>query len=127
MSRFLYRGNVYFGSGVYTINCIPLNDTNKHNKRSLTFRGDEESFKKFLRKIKAKDSSTFPASSKQRTYQQIIDDAKAEYSKPIYIWSNMIPKGDSIITEEEETYLNSSLSIKEIIDNKFKNKEKQKE
>lgn len=119
MARFLYKGSIHFGTNVFTINCTPLNDPTK-GKRSLTFRGEDDRFKTFLRRIKAKDSSTFPPSSKQRTYQQMIDDAKnGDDSKPIYIWSNMIPKGDTIHTLE--SFLDSDLDAKHFIEDKLEN------
>ena len=118
MGRFLYKGQIHFNNaGVFTIQCKPLNDPMKP-KRSITFRGDEDRFKTFLRKIKAKDSATFPASTKQRTYAQMISDAKREDSAPVYIWSNMIPKGDTIHTLE--SFLDVDMTFEKFIEEKLK-------
>lgn len=59
-------------------------DGSSIRKGDIIFRGSEEEFKKLLRKLKAKDHATSPASQKNTTYQQMVNTAK-DKSDP-YIW-----------------------------------------
>jgi len=108
--RFLYKCRITIYKDSYTLNCTPLN-SNGYKNKSLVFRGSEEGFKKFLMKVKAKDTETLPASSKNRTYQQMIDQAKSGEDPYIYIWSNMLPQEGSI----RESFLESSLKAQDFI------------
>ncbi len=61
-------------------------DGSKIRRGEITFRGDEESFRKLLMKLKAKDAETDPPSVKGKTYQQMIDTAKDGSDPYIWVW-----------------------------------------
>ncbi len=50
-----------------------------------------DDLKTLLRKMKAKDEKTSPRSSKGRTYQQMIDDAKSGRDNQIWVWNTFYP------------------------------------
>ena len=106
--RFLYKCRITIYKDSYTLNCTPLNSKDQKNK-SIVFRGSEEGFKAFLRRIKAKDTQTSPASEKNRTYQQMVDQAKSGEDPYIYVWNNLLPQEGAI----RESFLESPLKAKE--------------
>lgn len=108
--RFLYKCRITIYKDSYTLNCSPLKVDGQKNK-SLVFRGSEEGFKTFLRKIKAKDTQTSPASKKNRTYQDMINQAKTGEDPYVYVWSNLLPQEGAI----KESFLESDLSAKDFI------------
>lgn len=105
--RFLYRCRIQVYKDSYNLNCKPLNVTNQ-KARTIVFRGTEEAFKKFLMRVKAKDTQTEPASVKNRTYQQMIDQAKTGLDPYVYIWSNNLPSEGAI--REDLHFFSSNLS-----------------
>lgn len=121
--HFLYKCRITIFNDSYTLNCSPLNVIDKSSK-SLVFRGSEEGFKKFLKRVKASDSKTYPPSKRHTTYQQMIDDAKSGKHTYVYIWSEKIPKA-AVITESSElrsvstSFLESNLKAKDFIASKF--------
>lgn len=64
---------------------------------NLSFNADDVSIKRLLRRMKAKDSITYPNSRKGTTYQAMIDDIKSKASSTIYIWKSRCPKSDDLL------------------------------
>ena len=112
--HFLYKCRITIFNDSYTLNCSPLNVVDKPSK-SLVFRGSEAGFKKFLKRVKASDSETYPPSKRHTTYQQMIDDVKSGKHTYVYIWSEKIPKATVITESSESSFLESSLSAKDYI------------
>lgn len=113
--RFLYKASVYCSNNdTYSINLTPLNKSkNKSNNKALVFRGTEEEFIKWLRKVKATDSLKGKPSEKTTTYQGILDSIKQGLTTYMYIWSNKINTNKLIINE---SFLNTNLTAKEYLE-----------
>lgn len=106
--RFLYKCRIEVYKDSFNLNCKPLNAEGQKSK-TIVFRGSEEGFRSFLRKVKAKDTETTPASVKNRTYQQMIDQAKQKIDPYVFIWSNMLPQEGVV----KESFLSTNKTAKE--------------
>ena len=116
--KFLYKCRISITNSAYT-----LNGDSQYGRHTVVFRGSEEGFKLFLRRIGAKDGESLPRSGREKTYQQIIDEVKSGKTPHIYVWSNRMPK-DTVIKESTEIDLKSFLfeenSAKDFINKKYK-------
>jgi hypothetical protein len=63
----------------------------------LSFKADSESLRRFLRRVRAKDSLTFPKSRKGTTYQIMIEDISQKGSSTIYIWKSRCPTSIELV------------------------------
>lgn len=72
------------GNNQWRLSCVSDKNGNQVRKGDITFRGTEDQFKKLLRRLKASDIESTPASVKNLTYQQMID--LADNPKGNYIW-----------------------------------------
>ena len=74
------------GSSQWRLLPVEKKDGSSIRKGEITFRGDEEAFRKLLMKLKAKDVETDPPSVKGKTYQQMINTAKDGSDPYIWVW-----------------------------------------
>jgi hypothetical protein len=95
--RKLYKINVMYDS---FSNCFCLN----YNGDNKIVYAEPDNFRKFLRKIKAKDSLTKPVSLRQVTYKQMVDAIIDGSDNKIIVWSNIWNKIDyrTVIKSEEK-------------------------
>lgn len=77
------------GSNQWRLLPVEKRDGSSIRRGEITFRGDEEKFRKLLMKLKAKDVETDPPSVKGKTYQQMIDTAKDGSDPYIWVWLNI--------------------------------------
>jgi hypothetical protein len=61
---------------------------NYDNIKSLTLRTSKEGLRKFLIRIKAKDTKTTPSSMRGITYKIMVDDILTGIDNEIWVWSN---------------------------------------
>lgn len=59
--------------------------------KKLSFKADEVRMKRLLRRMRAKDSKTYPNSKKGITYQAMIDDITTTGVSSIYVWRSHCP------------------------------------
>jgi hypothetical protein len=71
------------------------------------FNGSPEGFAKFLRRIGAKESSSYPRSERYKTYSQIVDDIVTAKDPNVYCWSN-------ILADIPERILNENFLLKDL-------------
>lgn len=57
----------------------------------LSFKADEARMKRLLRRMKAKDSKTYPNSKKGITYQAMLDDITETGVSSVYVWRSHCP------------------------------------
>jgi len=113
--RFLYKCRITCFGDSYTLNCSPLNNVGQKNK-AVIFRGSEAGFKKFLKKVQAKDTQTSPASVRNITYQSMIDTAKDGSDPYVYIWSNLLPHEGVIKESKKPSFLEGAMSAREFVE-----------
>lgn len=113
--RFLYKASVYIDHDKYYSMTLSSLNTVKSDpsQKNMVFRGTEEGFRKWLRKVKAKDSLKGNPSSKTTTYQGIIDSINNGKTAHMYIWSNKINTNQLVI---KESFLDSDLKAKRYIE-----------
>lgn len=75
----------YAGGGVYTFN---IESGAKKAPDQYVFRGDHDSFVRFLMGIKAKDNKTWPRSVRGERYADIADEIENGSDQIIYVWEH---------------------------------------
>jgi hypothetical protein len=99
------------GENQYRLVPVTKRDGSSIRIGNLIFRGTEEQFCIFLRRIKAKDNATDPPSSKGRTYRQMIQTAKDGTDPYIWIWSKFWNKGNKIMSMNEKITIQKEFKI----------------
>lgn len=64
---------------------------NIENGGKYNFKATQEQVYKLLRKCRAKDSMTLPASRKKRTYNDMIQAMKNKKYAKVYMWKSKLP------------------------------------
>ena len=82
----LLKVRVFYTGGVYTLNVESGN--NVKAPRQYVFRGDHDSFVRFLMGIKAKDNKTWPRSVRGERYADIADEIENGSDQIIYVWEH---------------------------------------
>lgn len=77
------------------------NFTLKYGKNIKVFRGNPESFAKFLQKIKASDNATEPRSKRQIKYMDMVNEIMSGRDHTIWVWDNMMKRVESMKLTEE--------------------------
>lgn len=95
MARYLLKVKIETKNGVWKL--TPVNP--RSNEKQLKLELTDFDFKTLLRRIKAKDSDTSPRSSKNRTYQQMIDEAINNTDNIIWVWSTFYPVTKDVAME----------------------------
>lgn len=72
-------------------------DPQESGYSKINFKADEVRMKRLLRRMKAKDSLTYPNSKKGVTYQTIVDDIASKGSSSIYVWRSHCPTSSDLI------------------------------
>jgi len=67
------------------------------NSDEMIFRTTPEKMKRLLRRMKAKDSMTYPASHKGTTYQAMMDDVSTKGTSTIYAWKSHCPISKNVL------------------------------
>ena len=78
----------YQGKNQWRLVPVAKKDGSQIRRGDILFRGDDNKLKLLLQRLKAKDNQTDPPSSKNRTYQQMIDSARDTSDPYIWIWIN---------------------------------------
>lgn len=82
-----------------------------------TFHGSPEGFAKFLRRIGAKESSSYPRSARFKTYMEIVKSIMDGKDPTVYCWSNILAGiPERVINEENIIEKDKIMKIKEDID-----------
>jgi len=91
------------------------------NKKPIRFRGTEETFAKFLMKLKVKDAESEPATSRNKKYKDMIETAKDGTDPFIWVWSNVWLIGNKIIIKEEQIFFTETKinELMEYLDNQI--------
>ncbi len=63
----------------------------------MIFRTTPEKMKRLLRRMKAKDSITYPNSRKGTTYQAMMDDVTNKGTSTIYAWKSRCPISKDVL------------------------------
>jgi hypothetical protein len=63
----------------------------------LSFKADEQRMRRLLRRMKAKDSLTYPNSRKGTTYQNMLDDIASSGVSSIFVWRSHCPTSIDLI------------------------------
>ena len=63
----------------------------------LSFHANEEKIKRLLRRMRAKDSLTYPNSKKGVTYKAMMDDITSKGESSIYVWRSNCPTSLDLI------------------------------
>lgn len=95
MARYLLKVKIDNKDQIWKL--TPLNP--KNGERQVKVELTDEDFKTLLRRIQAKDNETTPRSSKNRTYQQMIDQAKDKEDNIIWVWSSFYPLTKDVAME----------------------------
>lgn len=66
-------------------------DPQESGYSKLNFKANEEKLRRLLRRMRAKDSLTYPNSKKGITYQKMIDDIESKGKSSIYVWRSNCP------------------------------------
>lgn len=74
----------YDGKGAYTFNF----DKGHKLPNPYVFRGEHDSFVRFLMGIKAKDNKTWPRSVRGERYSDIADEIESGSDQIIYVWEH---------------------------------------
>ena len=82
----LLKVRVFYTGGVYTLNVESGN--NVKAPRQYVFRGDHDSFVRFLMGIKAKDNKTWPRSVRGERYADIATEIENGSDQIIYVWEH---------------------------------------
>lgn len=94
--RFIYKCFLTARAGHYTMTCRPMSNSNG-KQRVLTFHGSKEWMRTQLLRMKANDKVVDPPSkNRSKIYMQMIDDAEANRDNTIFVWSNLLPKDNSL-------------------------------
>lgn len=80
--RLMYQGN-----GMWQISPTEYKNGNMATKKELTIRGDDDSLRKFLIKLKVKDTETNPASKRNISYKDMVEKAKVGTGTTIWIYN----------------------------------------
>ena len=67
------------------------------NSNEMIFRTTPDKMKRLLRRMKAKDSITFPHSKKGTTYQAMMDDVSSKGTSTIYAWKSRCPISSAVL------------------------------
>lgn len=95
----LLKVEVHFATGVWILTPREYRNGDPVSGRGeIKFRGEVEDFAKFLRKVKAKDSSMAPPSSRLKTYMKIAQEIMDKKDKFIWIWLTSWKPSTQIIT-----------------------------
>lgn len=82
----LLKVRMFYTGGVYTLNVESGN--NVKAPRQYVFRGDHDSFVRFLMGIKAKDNKTWPRSVRGERYADIATEIENGSDPIIYVWEH---------------------------------------
>ena len=97
------------GNNQWRLLPVEKRDGSAIRRKDITFRGNDEKLKLLLRRLKAKDNASDPPSSKNRTYQQMINTAKDKSDPYIWIWMkvwNNYKDGKKILNYEKNNTWN---------------------
>ena len=116
------------GSNQWRLLPMEKRDGSKIRRGEITFRGSDEKLKLLLRRLKAKDVTTDPPSSKNKSYQQMIDTAKDKSDPYIWVWLTLWNnyREDNKITiaeKQENEYLEVSRLLDIIYQNEIKSED----
>ena len=75
---------MYQGSGMWQIDPVTDRGGKSVSKKGIAVRGDDDKVRRLLIALKAKDTETNPASKRNISYKDMIEQAKV--GKGIYIW-----------------------------------------
>lgn len=67
-------------------------DPQENGFNKFSFKADNSQFKKLLKRMRTKDSITYPNSKKNVTYNTMIDDIINKELSTIYVWRSKCPK-----------------------------------
>lgn len=81
----LLRIRVFYTGGAYTFN---IESGARKAPNQYVFRGDHDSFVRFLMGIKAKDNKTWPRSVRGERYADIADEIENGSDQIIYVWEH---------------------------------------
>ena len=101
----------YDGKGSYTFNF----DKGYKLPNPYVFRGDHDSFVRFLMGIKAKDNKTWPRSVRGERYSDIADEIESGSDQIIYVWEHDFMRYLNHKKVKEEVIKNPS-TVYDIID-----------
>lgn len=106
----------YDGKGSYTFNF----DKGYKLPNPYVFRGDHDSFVRFLMSIKAKDNKTWPRSVRGERYSDIADEIESGSDQIIYVWEHdfmryINKKKENYSMKESQTSFKNILSFIEYI------------
>jgi hypothetical protein len=115
------------GSNQWRLLPMEKRDGSKIRRGEITFRGSDEKLKLLLRRLRARDAATDPPSSKNRTYQQMIDTAKDRSDPYIWVyltnWNNYREDNKITIAErQDDVFLEVNRLLDIIATNKLKDK-----
>ena len=107
----LLRIRVFHTGGAYTLNIESGN--NVKAPRQYVFRGNHDSFVRFLMGIKAKDNKTWPRSVRGERYSDIADEIENGTDQIIYVWEHDFMRYINKKRTQEKTYgkLKNSLEL----------------
>lgn len=105
----------YDGKGAYTFNF----DKGHKLPNPYVFRGEHDSFVRFLMGIKAKDNKTWPRSVRGERYSDIADEIESGSDQIIYVWEHdfmrYINRKESISLNEASYSSNNIISFIEYV------------
>ena len=66
-------------------------EPSEESMKKINFKADSIKMRRLLRRIRAKDSLTYPNSKKGTTYQTMMDDVLSKGESTIYVWKSHYP------------------------------------
>lgn len=72
-------------------------EPSEESLKKINFKADSAKLKRLLRRIKAKDSLTYPNSMKGTTYQSMMDDILSKGESTIYVWKSKYPLSADVL------------------------------
>lgn len=113
----LLKATVFFdGKESYTFNF----NKPKRAPNPYVFRGDHDSFVKFLMGIKAKDEKTYPNSVRGERYADIATEIEDGTDKNIYVWEHDFMRYIKKVNETEDTVQRDFNVLQQKVDSLFK-------
>ena len=95
----LLKIRVFYSGGAYTLN---VESGAKKAPDHFVFRGDHDSFVRFLMGIKAKDNKTWPRSVRGERYTDIANEIENGSDPIIYVWEHDFMRYINKKKQEEE-------------------------
>lgn len=101
----------YDGKGSYTFNF----DKGYKLPNPYVFRGDHDSFVRFLMGIKAKDNKTWPRSVRGERYSDIADEIESGSDQTVYVWEHDFMR--YINKKKEDNFRESIIGVDDLYRN----------